>query len=1609
MTEISVTVNLNDFTTPELRFWWHKRGFEHGVTKLEASAVVARPWHDAYTSGFKPVGRSAHLMEMLSPSAFVVSGGLIADNKRISSQILSFHLDTGVWEELRDNTATAEEYRMAYVASGRWPANGNVFFLAGFDGGGSTDKALRLNGLNDGWITLSWDTKARIYGHTITALNAGKFLQIGGFQYADSEETMYERVFLLDTSGNTVSGTELDHYNQQWYAMHTASLVNGKVYVIGGFEGDKSYVSDEVHTVVANHALNQDYIEWSFVETTGVFPARWGHTAAVLDDRIFVFGGKKLDGSPLGDLRVLDTTTNTWSELLGTGQPPSARALHTSLIHVQATTQCERLYVYGGSTDSVRPATRSTLFTTNSLGLSVLNDMRYLNLQQPRIVSITSNDCIQQGKTVVECADGGILTVRGDDFDRAGSQAFVGAVVCMVSSRGTFSDAQGDGATTYLTCTLPPKPSGSPILTVRLCGETSNGLTIGYQQPEIFPNTLRILGDPQPWGTVAIPAVTGGTVVEFDGRGFGSDASVVRAFFGPPGLSRTFECAVDGPSFTSDHIQCTLPAASGQGYVFSVEVEVLYTSDDGVDTLSFPVPLIFNNTLELLAATDPPSNAVLGRTTEGEDIAFNGQHFGDNIDFITVKYGPVGVADASLYDCLVQEETTSDRIVCRTSPGTGPDHVFRVTVGPPGSSTGVEVQGTDTYTYPNAPTILTVQSTGCVNGPTGTTDCPTRGDVEITVTGTNFAPGMVVTVGGRPCLSVTVDAMETSATCQLPAGAGLLQQVVASLGAFFSRAAPLLSYSLPTLTDLIGCTDAPGQGIRECAQSGGELITLHGDNFGQDGTRVLVGGLPCVDVQPGADPHTSVTCKTPAGTGLETSVIVLQPRGEISAADSSLTLSYKQCLAGTYLSNFTCIDCGEGRYSSGSSASACTDCLEGRFQDTVGSSTCKNCPPGKFAGDKGSASCTPCAMGQYTLTPSKDACDSCPIGRFGNTTGLVDCFPCESGGFADVEGLVECLLCPAGKYSDIGSDSCVPCPPGSYSSINGSDTCEQCPADTATSAEGSPICQPCASGKVSGPGQSFCQGCELSQYLLTTSSYDALKCEKCPFGAVCSGGTISSVEGFWLATDNEGHKTPLRCTPGACMAGQCGVNRIEDSVLCGKCAEGHYEWGGECIECSGYNAGLIATIIFAGFAYLYVFFHITQSTHGETKIFLFFVQMGIVLVGQNHEWTSWMGIFDFDVLSRTKVCIAPWSPLTKLFVIGMIPFFSMAQLGLVSVGAYLVQKLRGKLFHGTPYVRTLVGLFVFSYNSVTISTLAFFNCRDVPDGDGTRRLATAPSVDCSSSEYVSTTVLAIVLLMVFVVGIPFGTMAWLVRLHKHRKHMLSDRRFRETWGVLFDVYTERHYLWEIFSLSRRVVLIAVTVIWSQNPAAKYSALTLLLLLFYIIQMYYRPYTYGIDNQLEAASLSLLLLLSAVLSTTSDPLTLRDNILVLMLFVVPAMMLFGYLVYARVHNKLGRKLARNAANMDVDEDSDDDGVEMSDFNRDVNTPDGLLDFIGKFVAELLRNAKNEEYCVTPFSVSAARKAYKNADEDGQCDCVVDIMAKLRSKNYFARSAPFPPHL
>lgn len=230
-------------------------------------------------------------------------------------------------------------------------------------------------------------------------------------------------------------------------------------------------------------------------------------------------------------------------------------------------------------------------------------------------------------------------------------------------------------------------------------------------------------------------------------------------------------------------------------------------------------------------------------------------------------------------------------------------------------------------------------------------------------------------------------------------------------------------------------------------------------------------------------------------------------------------------------------------------------CVAGYYSDAAGASACKPCVSGSAAGTEGSVRCGLCPSGQYSDTWGAKACRRCEPGRFSRQIGATACDICDFGLYATQSGQSECASCSPGRVTvrmaTSSSDACV-CSEGTYlSSDHGSAiprqgrTCLPCP-------EGMSCATGADAGNFPAPGSSVAAG----PYPMVMAGYMTLVEEpvsvyRCLHGHACPGGA----------------------------SGTCADLLDATTVACGRCVKGAYASRGDCLACTGNEAGAVVVVV----------------------------------------------------------------------------------------------------------------------------------------------------------------------------------------------------------------------------------------------------------------------------------------------------------------------------------------------------------------------------------------------------------------------------------------------
>jgi hypothetical protein len=172
------------------------------------------------------------------------------------------------------------------------------------------------------------------YAHSAVRNSKGVVYYYGGSPDDSSVAQDSPYLMTLDTDKNNLSlelGSSGSPGNLAW---HTATLVNDTLmYVIGG---SKQYPSGNPPANIYNAIYNIPASQWENPTTNSTnYPqGRSGHSAVLSADhsQIIVFGGVNPSNVYLNDVWTLNLATNQWTQRSTSGNAPSGRAYHNSVM-----------------------------------------------------------------------------------------------------------------------------------------------------------------------------------------------------------------------------------------------------------------------------------------------------------------------------------------------------------------------------------------------------------------------------------------------------------------------------------------------------------------------------------------------------------------------------------------------------------------------------------------------------------------------------------------------------------------------------------------------------------------------------------------------------------------------------------------------------------------------------------------------------------------------------------------------------------------------------------------------------------------------------------------------------------------------------------------------------------------------------------------------------------------------------------------------------------------------------------------------------------------------------------------------------------------------------
>ena len=157
---------------------------------------------------------------------------------------------------------------------------------------------------------------------------------------ANFDANAHAHLYVFDTATRSWSISSLSGHWPPAKAYHGLSCAGGRVYLFGG-QDTTNVLQNDLH-VLAN--LGTNTMAWSMPTAAGNVPtARKSFSLSHANAKLYLFGGSGAAGEKLNDAYAYDTSTLSWSALATSGDTPTGREGHT------ASVLDEKLYIFGGA------------------------------------------------------------------------------------------------------------------------------------------------------------------------------------------------------------------------------------------------------------------------------------------------------------------------------------------------------------------------------------------------------------------------------------------------------------------------------------------------------------------------------------------------------------------------------------------------------------------------------------------------------------------------------------------------------------------------------------------------------------------------------------------------------------------------------------------------------------------------------------------------------------------------------------------------------------------------------------------------------------------------------------------------------------------------------------------------------------------------------------------------------------------------------------------------------------------------------------------------------------------------------------------------------------
>lgn len=243
--------------------------------------------------------------------------------------------------------------------------------------------------------------------------------------------------------------------------------------------------------------------------------------------------------------------------------------------------------------------------------------------------------------------------------------------------------------------------------------------------------------------------------------------------------------------------------------------------------------------------------------------------------------------------------------------------------------------------------------------------------------------------------------------------------------------------------------------------------------------------------------------------------------------------------------------------------------------------------------------------------------------------------------------------------------------------------------------------------------------------------------------------------------------------------------------------------------------------------------------------------MGLSFLGETATMTSNPFRCLFKGPYTVLAMITIFQPLLSPVISSLMILFRKLMLKIEHVKPERMRIISAKFKHA--FIRGCVVYLFLIHKDIVFTVLRVFKTVNIQGKD---YLANDLSIEANSKEYTILFVSAIIGFIFFAFGIPA---VFLVVLYKGKRHINSDK-MTIRYGFLYSGYDPKRYtyLWQIYEISKRIVLVMIEVFISdgyiQNRIAE-----IVMILALVIHYMVKPYKHRILNHAEGLSIFITIL------------------------------------------------------------------------------------------------------------------------------------------------------